>query len=335
MAHSSFGERALYFFGLGLARLIYRIKITGAENLPAGGFLLLPNHITWVDAFVLQLSCPRRIRFIIHEEYYRNRYLHPFLRLAGCIPINSKRAKDAIKGAAEKISAGEIVCLFPEGRLSRSGTLLRLQRGYELIARHAGAPVVPVWLDDLWGSLFSYKGGRFFTKWPRQLPYHVAVAFGAPLAAAEADIATVREQLLKLGEACYSQRPVLREHLARACVRGLKRGAFRTAIIDGMDHTTLSRGKLLGVATALARHLKSPLRGAAHRCRPAARKRRRGRESGHRARGKNSGEFELHQRARSDRLGSRASWAEDDYFRARGREAPGRFSLDAGGDQPR
>ena len=116
--------------------------------------------------------------------------------------------------------------------------------------------MVPVWLDELWGSLFSYKGGRFFTKWPRQLPYHVVVAFGAPLAAEEADIATVREQLLKLGEACYSQRPVLREHLARACLRGLKRRPFRTAIIDGMDHTTLSRGKLLGVATALARHLR-------------------------------------------------------------------------------
>ena len=166
MAHSSFRERALYFLVLGLGRLIYRIKITGQTNLPAGGFLLLPNHITWVDAIVLQIACPRRIRFIIHDEYYRIRWLHPFLRLAGCIPINSKRAKDAIKAAAEKISAGEIVCLFPEGRLSRSGTLLRLQRGYELIARHAGSPVVPVWLDDLWGSLFSYKGGHFVKKRP-------------------------------------------------------------------------------------------------------------------------------------------------------------------------
>src|SRR4029077_10074551 len=150
-------------------------------------FLLLPNHITWVDSLVLQLACPRRIRFIIHDEYYRNRYLHPFMRLAGCIPINSKRAKDAIKLAAERIHAGEIVCLFPEGRLSRSGTLLRLQRGYELIARHAEAPVVPVWLDELWGSVFSYRGGKLFRKLPR-IPYHVTVAFGKPLPADKADI---------------------------------------------------------------------------------------------------------------------------------------------------
>ena len=83
MAHSSFSERALYFFGLGFGRLIYRIKITGQTNLPVGGFLLLPNHITWVDAIVLQIACPRRIRFIIHDEYYQNRWLHPFLRVAG------------------------------------------------------------------------------------------------------------------------------------------------------------------------------------------------------------------------------------------------------------
>lgn len=257
VTHSSSAERILYFIGLGIARLIYRVTATGKEQLPSGGFLLLPNHITWVDAIVLQLACPRPIRFIIDESYYRNGFLNPFLRLIGCIPITSRRAKDAMRGAAEKLRAGEVVCLFPEGELSRSGTLLRLRRGYELLARHADAPVVPVWLDQLWNSIFSFRGGRFFTKWPRSIPFPVAVAFGQPIPADAADIATVREEMLKLGEACYSRRPVLRGHLAYACLRGLKRGQFRTAIIDGMDHSTLTRGKLLGAATALSRHLRT------------------------------------------------------------------------------
>ncbi|MEP6956187.1 MAG: 1-acyl-sn-glycerol-3-phosphate acyltransferase, partial [Chthoniobacterales bacterium] len=257
MAHTSLAERAFKFLGLGLARVIYRVTASGREQLPTEGFLLLPNHITWIDAIMLQLASPRPIRFIIDETYYRQRLLHPFLRLVGCIPISARRAKDGIRLAAERLQAGEIVCLFPEGQLSRSGTLLRLQRGYELIARQAQVPVVPVWLDQLWGSIFSYHGGRFFTKWPQQLPFPVLVAFGRPLAAAEADLATVREELLKLGEMCYSQRPLLRGHLALACIRGLKRQPFRTAIIDGMDHSTLSAGKLLGVATALARHLRT------------------------------------------------------------------------------
>jgi acyl-[acyl-carrier-protein]-phospholipid O-acyltransferase / long-chain-fatty-acid--[acyl-carrier-protein] ligase len=256
MAKSSAAERALYFFGLGIARLIYRVTATGVEHLPAGGFLLLPNHITWVDAVVLMLASPRPIRFIIDEGVYRNRFLHPVLRAVGCIPITPRKAKDAMRDAAAKIRAGEIVCLFPEGELSRSGSLLRLRRGYEIIARQAEAPVVPVWLDRLWGSIFSFQGGRFFTKWPRAVPYRVMVAFGKPLAAEAADIATVREELLKIGEFCYGQRPILRGHLAQACLRGLKRSPFRIAITDGLDNTSLSRGKLLGAAVALSRYLR-------------------------------------------------------------------------------
>ena len=137
MMGSSFSERVVYFIGLGIGRLIYRVRALGTENLPAGGFLLLPNHISFVDAIVLQLACPRRIRFIVDQEYYRNRILHPILRIAGCIPITPRRAKDAMRAAADQIRAGEVVCLFPEGQLSRSGTLLRLRRGYELIAREA------------------------------------------------------------------------------------------------------------------------------------------------------------------------------------------------------
>ena len=159
---SSF-EPVLRFFGLGLARIIYRVSTNGLESLPEGGFLLLPNHITWVDAIVLSLACPRPIRFIIDEGVYRNRFLNPVLHAVGCIPITARKAKDAMRDAVARIKAGEIVCLFPEGELSRSGSLLRLRRGYEIIAHQAEAPVVPVWLDRLWGSIFSFQGGRFFT----------------------------------------------------------------------------------------------------------------------------------------------------------------------------
>ncbi len=252
----SASERALYFFGRRLVRCVYRVTALGADNLPDGGFLLLPNHITWVDAIVLQLACPRPIRYIIDDEFYRKPILHPFLRLLQCIPIDTRHSHSAIRAATEKIAEGEIVCLFPEGQLERAGTLLRLRRGYELIARHAAAAVVPVWLDQLWGSIFSFQGGRFFTKLPKHIPYPVTIAFGKPIEANAADIATVREELLKLGEFCYSRRPSLDRHLAEECVRGLKRRPFATAVIDGIDHSALSRSKLLGAAAALSRYLR-------------------------------------------------------------------------------
>src|SRR6266436_862979 len=256
MPAQSTAERALYFTSRPLVRCFYRVTGLGLENLPAGGFLLVPNHITWIDALVLQLACPRPIRYVIDQEYYHKRILHPVLRALGCIPISKRHSHAAVRAAAERIAAGEIVCVFPEGELERRGTLLRLQRGYEVIARHAQAQVVPVWLDQLWGSIFSFQGGKFFRKFPKRIPYPVTVAFGRPLDAKSADIATMREELLKLGEFCYSRRPSLDRHLAEECVRGLKRRPFATAVIDGIDHSALSRSKLLGAAAALSRYLR-------------------------------------------------------------------------------
>src|ERR1700736_336062 len=256
MPHMTAGERALHFIGRPLVKFFYRVQPLGLEHLPKGGFLLLPNHITWVDALVLQFACPRPIRYIVDQEFYRKPMLRSFMRTVGCIPIDVRHSRSAIRAATERLAAGEIVCLFPEGQLTRSGTLLRLRRGYELIAQHANAPVVPVWLDRLWGSIFSFQGGKFFAKWPKEIPYRVTVAFGRPLDAKTADIATVREELLKLGEVCYSRRPLLDRHLAEECVRGLKRRRFSTAVVDGTDNSQLSRAKLLGAAAALSHFLR-------------------------------------------------------------------------------
>ena len=130
----SAGERALHFFGRPLVRFFYRVHTIGLEHLPECGFLLLPNHITWVDALVLQFACPRPIRYIVDQEFYQKPTLRPFLSALGCIPIDVRHSRSAIRAATEQLAAGEIVCLFPEGQLTRSGTLLRLRRGYELIA---------------------------------------------------------------------------------------------------------------------------------------------------------------------------------------------------------
>src|SRR4029434_10815298 len=183
MPGDSVAERVFYLLACGVARLVSRVKAIGVENLPDGGCLLVPNHITWVDAIILQLACPRPVRFVIDEEFYRKPILKPPLRMVGAIPTDRRKPREAIRRATEQIEAGQIVCIFPEGQLSRTGTLGRLQRGYEMIARHAGCQVVPVFLDQLWGSIFSFRGGKFFRKWPKHFPYRATVAFGDPLPA--------------------------------------------------------------------------------------------------------------------------------------------------------
>ncbi len=253
-----FLETLLRGVGAFLARCLYRVRPRGLENLPrTGGALLLPNHVTWVDAIVLQLACPRRLRFLIYEPIYNRPVLRPFLKLLGCIPIMPGRAKGALSAAAAALRAGEVICIYPEGELTRTGTLLRLKKGYLHLAREADVPVVPVWLDQLWGSIFSYEGGRYFSKLPRRWPYPVTVAFGEKMTAGEADTATLRERMLGLGADCYSERPALRGNLAEACLRGLKHGQRKVAVVDGNDGSQLTRGTLLAAGITLARYLQT------------------------------------------------------------------------------
>ena len=240
-----------------LSTFVYRLTTQGVSNIPAtGGVLLVPNHLSYVDAVILQMACPRPIRFLIYRSIYENRWMNAAFRWLQAIPISETHARDAIRLAAEKLTTGEVVCIFPEGELSRSGTLLKLKKGFELIARRAGAPVVPVWLDQLWGSIFSFKGGLFFKKIPGRIPHPVTVAFDLPIPAEKADVATVRERLLILGEAAYQARKELQGHLGRACIRGLKKQMRHISLIDGTDHSELSRGMLLALGLALSRHLR-------------------------------------------------------------------------------
>lgn len=251
------GAPFIYGIGKFFMRIIYRVNVHGLQRLPEDrGVLLIPNHVSYIDAIILQLVCPRPIRFLVFKSIYEKALLKRIFRSIGAIPIASGRAKDALVAASKLLQENQVVCIFPEGELTRSGTLLKIRRGFEIIARKAGAPVVPVWLDQLWGSVFSYEGGKAFWKWPKKIPYRATVAFGEVLSAEEAKDETIREKLLELGEFCYQQRPVLNMHLAEACIRGLKRNQGGVAVVDGMDHSELKRGNLLTAAIVLSLHLK-------------------------------------------------------------------------------
>ena len=237
-------------------RLFYRLHLLPSHRLPEGGCLLVPNHLSWADAVLLQVATPRPIRFLVDDAIYRRRTLRPLFAAIGALPISQTRAKEAIRTAAAALKKGEVVCIFPEGEISRSGSLLRIQRGFELIAREAQAPVVPVWLDELWGSILSFSEGRYFFKWPRQWPYPVTVAFGEPLHGSDAAAGLVRERLLDLGEQCFQQRAVIRGHLGRASIEGLARQAGTEVLVDGNDDSRLTRGMLLALGLALANLLR-------------------------------------------------------------------------------
>lgn len=170
-----------------LGRVFYDVTVVGRERLPAsGGALFVCNHVSYADTIPLSLACPRHFRFTSFEGLFDQPILGRLLRAVGSIPVSPTNARETIRRAAECAAAGETVLLFPEGKLTLDGALQEIKGGYELIARRAGVPVLMVHLDGLWGSIFSFEGGKWFFKWPRPWRRRVTVTFSAPLPAEEA-----------------------------------------------------------------------------------------------------------------------------------------------------
>ena len=193
--------------GLTLIRLFYRIRPVGEDKLPKeGGVLLLPNHVTWADAFFITAASPRQVRFVMDAAYMENPAIRWFCRLFNTVPIALGKPREAMRTASKALADGDVICFFPEGQLTRTGNLRELKRGFELIARQGGAPVVPLWLDGAWGSIFSYENNRYFTKLPHRFPYAMQVSFGDPIEPSEARLPRIRQGLLDAATAALEAR---------------------------------------------------------------------------------------------------------------------------------
>lgn len=241
-----------------LARMLYRVRTRGAERLPEGGALLLANHMSYADVVALQLACPRPIRFVGHEAFMRESWFFRLIfKISGTIPVSPANALETTRRVTAALKAGELVLMFPEGAISRTGQLMKLERGFELMARKAGVPVVPVAHDGLWGSVFSFSDNKYLFKYPRMRRTHVFVAWGEPIPTEAASTAAVRRALLDLGCEAFEQRPQLRRHLGRELVRRLARRPGHLEFVDRTaKRSPLKAGQLLAAAAALSRHLR-------------------------------------------------------------------------------
>jgi acyl-[acyl-carrier-protein]-phospholipid O-acyltransferase/long-chain-fatty-acid--[acyl-carrier-protein] ligase len=154
--------------------------------------------------------------------------------MAGVIPLDSADAAArgaALQSARQALADGELVCVFPEGGLTRTGQVHRFRQEMLSVAEGTAAPVVPVYLDELWGSIFSFHGGRVLWKRPRRWPYPVSIHFGRPLDPA-ADAASARRAVEELGRAAVQQRKDRKMILPRAFLRTCRRNFFRAKLAD-------------------------------------------------------------------------------------------------------
>jgi acyl-[acyl-carrier-protein]-phospholipid O-acyltransferase/long-chain-fatty-acid--[acyl-carrier-protein] ligase len=230
-----------------LTHTLYRIRIVGEKNIPLRGpALLVSNHVSFVDALLIGASVPRFIRFMLDREYYDMRWLNWLFRLMKSIPISANTPRNivqALRSARKELEQDQVVCIFAEGSISRIGHLLPFKRGFEKIVQGTDVPIIPVHLDQLWGSIFSFKEGRFFWKWPKLQPYPVTVSFGTPLPSS-ASVQEVRQAVLELESQAFGYRRATQGLLHTRFIRTAKRRWFSFCMADTTG-TELSFGKTL------------------------------------------------------------------------------------------
>jgi acyl-[acyl-carrier-protein]-phospholipid O-acyltransferase/long-chain-fatty-acid--[acyl-carrier-protein] ligase len=241
-----------------LARLLYRVRALRVSNVPpAGGAVVIANHLSYVDVVVLQLACPRPLRFVAYRGPGTGGLLDWIFEKAGVILVSPDPSAQWLKGAVKALTQGELVCVFPEGGISRTGQLMAIRKGFELMARRARVPVIPAAIDGLWGSVFSFAGNRYLWKSPRLLRTPVCVVFGDPIPAEDADAVTARKALMELGTDAFAERPVLRRHIGREAVRALARRPGSVALVDRTSgRRVLTAAQLIAAAAVLARRLR-------------------------------------------------------------------------------
>ncbi len=231
-----------------LTHTIYKIKVVGSENIPPKtGALLVSNHVAYIDALLILVSIQRPIRFVIHRDIFNIKILNPLFRLAKVIPIagndNPKVVIKSLNTAKEALRSGELVCIFAEGHLTRTGNMLQFKKGLEVIMKDVDSPIIPVHLDRVWGSIFSFERGKYFFKFPKLIPYPVTVTFGTAIPSASSAF-EIRNRVMELGSEAFSHRLGDRLTLSQAFFKETRGHPFKFCIAD-------STGKKLNYAQTL------------------------------------------------------------------------------------
>lgn len=226
---------ALWF----LTRTVYRIRVVGRDNIPSkGGALFVCNHLSLADGMLLLASTDRNVRFMLLKSHYDLPWIKPFAKMLGVIPISSEqRPRDMLKSlqtASEAIKNGDVVCIFAEGQITRIGQMMPFRRGFERIMKDVDAPIIPVALDGVWGSIFSFEGGRFIWKWPRHVPHPMTVNYGKPMPHTATPF-EVRQAVQELLAEAWTYRKAHMKTLHRAFVQTARKRPFRFAMADAQN----------------------------------------------------------------------------------------------------
>ena len=217
-----------------LAHVFFKIRIVGSGNIPkSGAALIVSNHVSYADAVLIGCATPRFIRFLMWQPLYENPWLNPVCRLFQTIPIaqHSRESLRALRQARTELENGMAVCIFPEGELTRTAHVKPFERGVEVITRGLeSTPVIPIYLDGLWGHALSLKGGRPFAS-RLTLRHRVTIYIGEPVTG-EVSSDRLYQRVLELGTKAADSRKTREATLCHRFVSTAKRHWSGIAVVD-------------------------------------------------------------------------------------------------------
>ena len=232
-----------------LLPLLYRKQVVGIENLPKEqGCVVVSNHVSWIDGVLLLWMLPRNVRFVVDGGNFTNPIFKFLASSFGTIMMsaNPKSIGRALKTGRQGVQDGDLIGIFPEGTLTRTGQLQTFKPGYKKILKGTDGCIVPVYMEGMWGSIFSHSGGKLFFKWPDKFRRRLTLHIGKPVEA-DTPIAHVRSKVLALGaEATIHNRrefPILAKQIIRVWRKRWK--ALQVA--DSLGQEASGRGMLMKV----------------------------------------------------------------------------------------
>ncbi len=197
-------EFTLRFFSWVLARALYRIRITNESKIPkTGAAVLVCNHVSYVDWLIIMALVRRPARFVMHHKFFHIPVIKFLMKQAKVIPIagkseNPKVLQAAMAKISEELRSGELVCIFPEGTVTRHGHMNEFRRGIEQIIARDPVPVIPMALKGLWGTLFSFSDGKVIQKLPRKWMSRVDLKVGHPVPPEKVSAANLEQLVSEL-----------------------------------------------------------------------------------------------------------------------------------------
>ncbi len=247
------------FFRMVLG-ILYRRRVVGLENLPKDrGCLLVSNHVSWIDGVIILWMLPRNVRFVVDGANFS----HPIANWMGSafdtiyMMSGPKSIIQALRKAREAMEQGDVVGLFPEGTLTRTGQLQAFKLGLNKIVKDSDQIVVPVWLDGMWGSIFSFSGGKFFYKWPKTPRRRLTLYIGEPLRG-DTPIEQMRSRVQVLGSQANIDHRDEYPVLAQRVIRVWRRAGGKLKAADSMGTEASGRDMLvrtLALRRVLAREI--------------------------------------------------------------------------------